>query len=149
MIGFVLLVALVYGLRSLCASRLPKAEGDTWGCGYLAPTPKIQYTASSFVRSYRRLAKPLLNIRKRAVDVEGVFPSPASYSTEALDHTETGLIHRPLRVFRLMLNKLSFLQNGRLQNYILYGLLFIVVVLGVPFICHIIRVFINYLNTLL
>jgi len=149
MIGFVILVALVYGLRSLCASRLPKAEGDTWGCGYLAPTPKIQYTASSFVRSYRRLAKPLLNIRKRAVDVEGVFPSPASYSTEALDHTETGLIHRPLRVFRLMLNKLSFLQNGRLQNYILYGLLFIVVVLGVPFICHIIRVFINYLNTLL
>ncbi|MBR5958353.1 MAG: hypothetical protein IKZ99_08325 [Salinivirgaceae bacterium] len=149
MLGFVVLVALVYGLRSLCARRLPVAEGDTWGCGYLAPTPKIQYTASSFVRSYRRLAKPLLNIRKRAVDVEGIFPTDAAYSTEALDHTETGLIHRPLRVFRLMLSKLSFLQNGRLQNYILYGLLFIVVVLGVPFICHIIRVFINYLNTLL
>ena len=149
MIGFVALVALVFALRSLFTRRLPKAEGDTWGCGYLAPTPKIQYTASSFVRSYRRLAKPVLQIRKRAVDVDGVFPSPASYSTEALDRTETGFIHLPLCKFRLMLNKLSFLQNGRLQNYILYGLLFIVVALGLPFVCHLFRVFVNYLNTLI
>jgi len=149
MIGFVVLVAVVLGIRTICARRLPKAEGDTWGCGYLAPTPKIQYTASSFVRSYRRLAKPVIQLNKQSVDVQGVFPQPASYSTEAVDRTETGLIHRPLRFFRLILNKLSFMQNGRLQNYILYGLLFIVLVLGFPFICHLIRIFINYLNTLL
>lgn len=149
MIGFVVLVVIILAVRNLCSSRLPKAEGETWGCGYLAPTPKIQYTASSFVRTYRRLAKPVLQIKKKSVEVEGVFPQVASYSTEALDRTETSLIRTPLKFFRLILSKLSVLQNGRLQNYILYGLLFIVVALGFPFICHLIRIFVNYLNTLL
>ena len=148
MIGFLLLVAVVFGIRTLCTRRLPESEGDTWGCGYLAPTPKIQYTASSFVRSYRRLAKSVLQVHKRSVDVEGIFPGTASYSTEALDRTETGLIQKPLRLFRQMLSHLSFLQNGRLQNYILYGLLFIVAVLGVPFVIHLFRMIINHIGTL-
>ena len=148
MAWFVLLVAAIYALRSFCTRRLPESEGPTWGCGYVAPTPKLQYTASSFVRSYRRLAKGILQISKQKTDVDGIFPAEASYSTESLDRIETGLIKSPLRKMRYLLGKFSFLQNGRLQNYILYGLLFVVLALGLPFLYQLIRIFINYLNTL-
>lgn len=148
MLGFAVLAVMVYGLRCFFTKKLPETVGETWGCGYVAPTAKIQYTASSFVRTYRRLAKGIITLRKRKVEVEGVFPKQASYSTEALDRTETCLIQIPLRKLRFVLGKFSFLQNGRLQNYILYGLLFVVLVLALPFMYQLIKIFINYLNTL-
>lgn len=148
MAWFILLVVAVYAVRSFFTRRLPESEGGTWGCGYVALTPKLQYTASSFVRTYRRLAKGILLINKQKTKVNGIFPSAASYSTEALDRVETDLIKSPLRMVRYLLGKFSFLQNGRLQNYILYGLLFVVLVLGLPFIVQAVRIFINYLNTL-
>lgn len=148
MLMFVAIVAVVYAIRRWLTSRLPESKGETWGCGYLAPTPKIQYTASSFVRSYRRLAKSVLQVKKHKIDVEGIFPGKAEYATEALDRTETGLIIKPLRLFRRIIGKFSFLQNGRLQFYIFYGMLFIILIAGVPFMFKLIRLFINYLNTL-
>lgn len=126
--------------------RLPEAEGDTWGCGYLAPTPKIQYTASSFVRTYRQLARGLLKVRKRKVAVDGIFPGYAEYSTEALDRTETGLILKPLRLIRRFMSRFSLLQNGRLQSYILYGMSFIILVAGIPFAVKLVKMLINYIN---
>src|SRR5262249_33660327 len=47
--GLALLAALLLGgllLRRRVAD-LGTAEGPTWGCGYLAPTPRMQYTSSS------------------------------------------------------------------------------------------------------
>ena len=100
------------------------------------------------MRTYRRLAKGILLISKQKTEVDGIFPGAANYSTEALDRVETGLIKSPLRKVRYLLGKFSFLQNGRLQNYILYGLLFVVLALGLPFLYQVVRLFINYLNTL-
>lgn len=146
MLGTVLVALVVYGIRRMFTRRLPEAEGDTWGCGYLAPTPKIQYTASSFVRTYRQLARGLLKVRKRKVAVDGIFPGYAEYSTEALDRTETGLILKPLRLLRRFLLKFSLLQNGRLQFYILYGMAFIILVAGIPFAVKLVKMLINYIN---
>ncbi|MCQ2374428.1 MAG: hypothetical protein MJ069_00790 [Salinivirgaceae bacterium] len=148
MLVFIGIAAVVYGLRRWFTSHLPESKGETWGCGYLAPTPKIQYTASSFVRSYRRLAKSVLQVKKRKIDVEGIFPGKAEYATEALDRTETGLIIKPLRMIRRLLSHFSIMQNGRLQFYIFYGMFFIILIAGVPFMFKLIRLFINYLNTL-
>ena len=38
-------------LRKMATRRASKRVGETWGCGYTAATPKIQYTATSFVRT--------------------------------------------------------------------------------------------------
>ena len=43
----------------------PVEFNATWGCGYVGSTEKMQYTASSFIRAYRKLAEPLLSIQKK------------------------------------------------------------------------------------
>ena len=40
----------------------------------LVQLEKMQYTASSFVRAYRKLAEPLLSIRKKKKEIKEVFP---------------------------------------------------------------------------
>ncbi len=46
----------------------------TWGCGYAAPNPRMQYTASSFADPFVRLFAALVDRRERGVRHDGVFP---------------------------------------------------------------------------
>lgn len=52
--GFILLVAIIYILRYWVTKKHKVAVSTTWGCGYVAPSAKLQYTASSFVRTDRK-----------------------------------------------------------------------------------------------
>jgi hydrogenase-4 component B len=148
MMGFAALAALIYFIRSRSVSRSLVQCSSTWGCGYINPTSKIQYSASSFVRSYRKLTESVLMFRKHKIDVAGVFPGKAMHQIHAMDKIEEYFIIVPLRKFRAMLWRFSFLQNGRLQFYILYGMSFIILMIGIPFIIFLIKQFVIYLNTL-
>lgn len=132
--GFILLSLVVFLVRKRVIGRVPAGIGPTWGCGYVAPSARMQYTASSFVRNYRKLAEPLLSFRKQKTDVKGIFPGEADHHTHARDKTELYLIQWPWQKVRYFLGLFSFLQNGRLQFYILYGMIFIMAVLTAPFI---------------
>jgi hydrogenase-4 component B len=50
--GFALLLALglASGVLWCCLRRGVVETGPTWGCGYVAPTPRMQYTSSSFAQ---------------------------------------------------------------------------------------------------
>lgn len=148
MIGFAGLVFIIYLVRQQSTSGKLVHASPTWGCGYINPSAKQQYTASSFVRAYRKLAGNILYIKQHKAHVEGIFPGQAGHETHALDKTEEYLIIWPLRKFRVLLSRFSFLQNGRLQFYILYGMAFILLVIGIPFIIYLINQFVVYLNTL-
>jgi len=63
--GFLLLTGLIYFIRKRMMLNKPVEFNTTWGCGYAGTTGKMQYTASSFIRAYRKLAEPLLSIRKK------------------------------------------------------------------------------------
>lgn len=138
-IGF---VVLIWGIRWLITREVKKTMHVTWGCGYVAPNERMQYTASSFVKSYAKLFKMVLLIFKHEKPVEKVFPVTAQYESHPYDRIEHGLIDKPIRGFKSILGKLTFLQNGRLQLYILYGIVFIGLLLVVPVITEwIIRFF--------
>ncbi|MCF0167740.1 MAG: hypothetical protein HUJ93_03720 [Bacteroidales bacterium] len=121
-------------LRKMATRRASKRVGETWGCGYTAATPKIQYTATSFVRTYASLFTGLLGFSTHKPKVEKVFPEVDGYESENYDKLERNLIERPLDGYRRFMDKFSFLQNGRLQYYILYGILCIVVAVALTFI---------------
>lgn len=93
----VLVLALV---RRLATRRRTVAEGGTWGCGYTVPSPKQQYTATSFVKTYSQTFNGIL---------------------------KSGFIDKAAAAYIRFTEKFAFLQNGRLQSYILYGIVFIVV----------------------
>lgn len=146
--GFILLVAALFFLRKFIMRKRTVQVSSTWGCGYAVPSSKLQYTASSFVRSYSKLFKIGLLFVKKEKEIHGIFPSKGHYETHAFDQIEKWLIDAPLRAYKSLMNRFLFLNNGRLQVYILYGILFIVSVISIPLIYQKIITLIGYFKQL-
>ncbi len=144
-IGLSLLIA---WLRSKISPVAKQAVATTWGCGYTGNAAKMQYTAGSFVRSYAKLAKPLLHIEKQEQDLEGVFPAPKHFETETYDKLEYYLIDKPILLLNRITGWFTFLQNGRLQLYILYGIVFIASIICIPFFMDKLMALLHFLNNI-
>jgi len=114
-LGLVLLalVALLWLLRST-AARAPRFA-PTWGCGYPAPTPRMQYTASSYAAALLGFFGPLSGSRREmgahSVHVHAVDP--------VLDQLTRPVWHLVSR-WALGLRRL---QTGRIFWYLLYVIL--------------------------
>ena len=147
-LGFIVLAALIFFIRKRITVHKSQRFNSTWSCGYVAPTEKMQYTASSFIRAYRKLAEPLLLIRKKKKEITGIFPENGLQKTQPYDKSELWLIDYPLKQLKNFFNLFTFLQNGNLQFYILYGIVFITLVLGIPIIYEYIKSFVQFLNHL-
>ena len=119
-------IAALAGLRQLAGRGKSVREGETWGCGYTAGTAKIQYTATSYTRTYADLCSGLLGNAVRCDPIEKCYPGRAAYESENYDAFERHFISAPLEAYRRFMDRFSFLQNGRLQYYILYGIVCIV-----------------------
>ena len=94
---------------------------ETWGCGYAAPTSRMQYTASSFTQPLTELLHPALGTRttEQAI-IKDYFPPDTGLATETPDLTRK-YGYRPLFLaIRWAALRLRFLQQGRVQVYILY-----------------------------
>ena len=108
----------------------------------------MQYTASSFIRAYRKLAEPLLSIRKKKKEIKGIFRRTGGQETHPYDKAEEWFIDYPLQLLKNVFNRFTFLQNGNLQFYILYGIVFISLALAIPFAFGYIKSLIEFLNKL-
>ncbi len=147
-LGFILFVIGILVLRRFLSRKKKIERQPTWGCAYTPGTVKLQYTASSFVRSYAKIAKPLLDIEKKDVVITEVFPEEKHYETDPYDKIERVFIDKPLKIIDRISNLFLFLQNGHLQRYILYGIIFITGVIGLPIIIEKILTIIHFLNNL-
>ncbi len=118
MITLALAIGAVY-LRRL--HRQPAAYGSTWGCGYLAPTPRIQYTGTSFSEMVVNLLGTIVAPRRQRPDMECVIlPRAAQFHYEV---TETVLNQILTPVFQwtgLAFSYIRRLQHGQLHVYMLY-----------------------------
>jgi len=126
---FILTALLLLGIRKLVLRKRAITISSTWGCGYTAPTAKIQYTGSSFSRTYSKLFAMIFLINKKEKDVKGIFPIDAHLETHIYDKTEKWLIDYPLGRLKYFLSRFLFIQNGRLQTYVAYGIVFIIAIL--------------------
>jgi hydrogenase-4 component B len=147
-LALVIFIIAVIRLRRFAGRNKIIETGPTWGCGYMPVNSKLQYTAGSFVRSFSKLAKPLLNIEKKEVDITEIFPSGKRYETDPYDKIEHTFIDKPLKLFGSVTDLFLFLQNGQLQRYILYGIIFITSVICLPLIVDKILTIIHFLNNL-
>ncbi len=139
-----LVVALLFIRKAVTASKVIKT-GSTWGCGYTVASPALQYTAGSFVRSYAKIIKPLVLTNKSRDEIKDIIPSPLQTETHFHDKLEAGLIDWPVKNLRGFLGRFRFLQNGSVQFYVLYGVVFIAISIAVPGIIR----FIEYMILLI
>ncbi|MDZ7607686.1 MAG: hypothetical protein U5K79_19350 [Cyclobacteriaceae bacterium] len=77
---------------------------------------------------------------------DGMYPEKIEQITHPYDKLEHVLIDKPIYVFRWLLNRFVFLQNGNLQYYILYGFVFVTAAILLPFFISKVMVIINFLN---
>ena len=94
--------------------------GPTWGCGYVAPTPRMQYTSSSFVEMLVGLFGWALRPRTHLPRVMALFPQRTDFHSEIRDPV---LDEAVLPTFRFVASRFAWFrvfQQGRIQVYLLY-----------------------------
>jgi formate hydrogenlyase subunit 3/multisubunit Na+/H+ antiporter MnhD subunit len=107
------------------------AAGPTWGCGYAAPSPRMQYTGRSFAellaeRVYPRSLRPKVT-RKTP---EGLFPTPGTFTSECPDPVTAKVYEPYFARWADRFQRLRVLQRGKVHVYLLYILVTVVLALG-------------------
>jgi formate hydrogenlyase subunit 3/multisubunit Na+/H+ antiporter MnhD subunit len=144
----ILMIALIYFIRNQTQSKRSISIASTWGCGYVAPTVKQQYTAGSFVRSYGKLFGVIILWFKKEDEISEVFPTNGHFESHTYDKIEKWVIDKPIIAYKSFMGRFIFLQNGKLQYYILYGIIFIVSIICIPLIYEKLLVIIDFLKQL-
>jgi len=116
-------------LRRLLLKTRPINQAVTWDCGYAAPTASMQYTASSFAQPLGKLFQSVLRTQSHEQAPVGYFPESAHLASHTPD-VATAYLFLPLfaRIKR-GLDGLRWLQQGRVQLYLLYIFITLVVLL--------------------
>lgn len=99
---------------------------STWGCGYNRANNRMQYTASSYADLFISTLKPMF---KRIVHIKKpkeIFPKEAYYEVEIEDIEEAYIVKPLIKLDEEFLTKFERIQNGNMQQYILFGLIFLV-----------------------
>lgn len=111
--------------------KAPAAFAGTWGCGYLAPSSRMQYSASSFADMLVKLFSGILRPERHAPQISGPFPADSHFES----HVPEAVLERiyiPLleRLYEKLL-PIRRLQHGHLHLYILYTFITLVVLIAV------------------
>jgi len=116
----VLLGAALAAARALLLRRREVRAGATWGCGYEAPTARMQYTAASFPAPALGTFEGLLARNVVGAGPEGYFPAAARREERLVDTAGERFVVPLARRFLQALARVRVLQGGRLQLYLLY-----------------------------
>jgi len=120
--GFVLLGVLL-GVGGLLWLRLRKSvvtREATWGCGYAAPTPRMQYSSSSFAQMLVQLFGWALRPRMHRPRDLPLFPSKADFHSEVPDTVLDEAVLPTFRFSAWLFSCFRVFQQGSIQTYLLY-----------------------------
>lgn len=85
-----LAIAALWWLRSRFGGT-QAAQHVTWGCGYAAPNPRMQYTGSSFSWDFSQRFRGVMALVRRQHAPEGYFPKDAYLISDCVDAVERRL----------------------------------------------------------
>jgi hypothetical protein len=90
----------------------------------------MQYTGKSFSKPLAKAFSFLLIEKKqfRELDTDDIFPDKHRYKSSYHDFFELHFIDPMSRRMVYASRYFSFIQNGRIQSYVLYGILFILAI---------------------
>jgi len=127
---FILILLVIYMARKSLSRNRQTSISTTWGCGYPAPTARMQYTGKSFSKSLGKLLNFIILEKKKYKEIPSVeiFPDERKHSSHYNDFFVTKIFNGIVDRLLYSMNYFQFIQNGKIQMYILYGIFFIVVV---------------------
>ena len=107
--------------------------GDSWGCGRIGQTPRMEYTATSFAEPLRRVFAELYRPTKElTIDFHPeskYFVQSIEYKSEITPWFEKYVYEPCLWLVRLLAVNIRRLQSGSLHLYLVYVAIALVVLL--------------------
>ena len=120
---------IVYAAVYAGASRRTRVA-ITWGCGMNAPTTLMEYTGSGFTEPLVRIFSPIyrtkMSVSKRYFDEDNCFVRDGSAEIDLMKFFEEYLYLPAARAIDAYAARISGLQNGRVDSYVLYVFLTVV-----------------------
>lgn len=130
-ITMILIIILAAFILKSRLAQLPTGTDETWGCGYTAPTTRMQYTASSFAEMLVHFFRGVLRPRSHMPRVRGTFPKPTHFESH-VPETMLDLVYIPLlQNLHERTAPIRRMQSGHLHLYILYTFITLIVLLAV------------------
>ncbi len=124
-----ILLALILFRHFLLRNREVGSQG-TWGCGYTAPSSRMQYTASSFSQPIVDMVGALIGNQKQTPHIEGYFPQNVpEMKSETPDLTKKRFYVPLYGSIQALLARLRWLHHGRVHYYVLYVAITLLVLL--------------------
>jgi hydrogenase-4 component B len=105
--------------------------GPTWGCGYVRPTPRMQYTGQSFAAMLSGQLLPRF-LRPKTVlrPPRGLFPAAGEFTSTSPDFF-TERVYQPLFArWATRCTQLRILQQGKIHVYLFYIMFMVVLALS-------------------
>jgi hypothetical protein len=119
--------------RRLAAHAAPSPV-ETWGCGFAAPTARMQYTGSSFAELLLRRFSWVVLVRAETTAPEGPFPPAGRFRTEVPD-TVLDLVLAPVaRAYAWVALRARLLYLRRIQFQMLLVLATLLAMLAWGFV---------------
>lgn len=106
--------------RTRAAAATVEAMVSTWGCGYAAPSSRMQYTSSSFAEMLVGMFRWALRPQVHPPGPRGIFPEPTRFASHVPDTVLDGILLPGGRAVGRGFRWLRFLQAGSLHAYLLY-----------------------------
>jgi len=120
----------VWLIRRWLKSKWPQTVAPTWGCGYVGPSSKLQYTGKSFTKTLGKTFGFVIVEQKhyRELNPSEIFPKGRGYLSHYIDFFEQKIVWPLTNNLLHGANNMKFIQNGKVQSYVLYGIIFILIV---------------------
>lgn len=126
---FLLVIIGVTSLRRMLYVRKQVDKGPTWGCGFTQPTVRMQYTGTSYAMSMVDFYRPFVPAKTDYTGITDIFPDKTTYKTEVEDIAEKNIHQKLIKPLFDGLRKLRWIQHGKIQLYIAYIVVTILVLL--------------------
>jgi hypothetical protein len=132
-VGLLVILALMPVMMRLWRVNRRLRLGDTWGCGRIGQTPRMEYTATAFAEPLRRVFAELYRpTRELTID----FKPESRYFVQSIEYKSEitpvfdRLIYDPfLRLVWFAAQQVRRLQAGSLHLYLVYVTVVLVILL--------------------
>ncbi len=115
-------------LAALAATRFAHRQrvrlADTWGCGRVSRTPRMEYTATAFAEPLRRvfaeLYRPTSDLTVTVHPESKLFVRSITFTSEVRPFVEQALYRPVFRAWMAAATRVRRLQGGSVHLYLLY-----------------------------
>ena len=126
----IIVIALLYIVKRRAQSTRTVAKGPTWGCGFTSPNIRMQYTGESFAEGLESIATTLTQntVEGRRVSKSEIFPTQHNYNVRHKDKIDRLFAEWWVELLHIINKRIMKLRTGKINHYILFALLFLVVI---------------------